>query len=153
MYVGSGKEGGPAMHVRRQAVHVWRADEGKGRSEVHVRRAGEGTKAVCVGRQHTVAMYVRSANEGGPAMHVGRQAVHIGRMDEAVQGRQGAEGKCYSEPCASGDRAWVKLERGTNEAKERPEQGTGTILGDKASARRYLRDLRDLLLPTMKMGL
>ena len=75
------------MHVRRQAMHVRRADEGKDQSEVCIGRAGEGTKAVCVRRQHTVAMYVRSAKEGGLAMHVGRQAVHIRRVDEAVQGR------------------------------------------------------------------
>jgi len=138
------------MHAGRQAVHVGRADEGKGRSEMHVGRAGEGAKAVCIGRRHTVAMYVRSTKEGGPAVHVGRQAMHIGRVNEAVQGRGGAKGECSGKPCASGGRAQVKLERGTNEARERPERGTGTISSDEAPARRYLRDL---LLPTTKMGL
>jgi len=69
MYVESGQVGGPAMHAGRQAMHIRRADEGKGWSEMHVGKAGEGAKAVRVGRRHTVAMYVGS----GSTVHVRRE--------------------------------------------------------------------------------
>ena len=59
---------------------------------VRIGRADEGAQAVCIGWQHS---HVRRECEGGStgSAHREVEAVHIGRAEEAVQGRQGAEGE------------------------------------------------------------
>jgi len=92
-------------------------------------------------------MYVGSAKKGQEA-----EAMHVGRAEEAVQGRRGAEGE-WSRQAVRVGRARMELESGPYEAREahtRPKRSAGIISGDEAPARRYLRDL---LPPTTKMGL
>ena len=92
-------------------------------------------------------MYIGSTKEGG-------QAVHVGRADEAVQGRRGAEGEWSRQAVrarregTNGTGEWPI--RGRREACTWPKRSASTISDDEAPARCYLRDP---LSPTTKMGL